>query len=145
MKRGILAVLAVFFTFQILDYLIHGVILTDSYAATSHLWRSEQEMNYPLIALVTLIFSVLFVILYARLAADKGIGEGLTYGLLMGLMMGISMGFGSYLVMPITCTIAWTWFLGTVVEMTVAGLWLGLIVRECKEEPAKEEPQEESA
>ena len=145
MKRGILAVLAVFFTFQILDYLIHGVILMDSYAATPHLWRSEQEMNYWLMSLFGLVFSALFVILYARLAADKGTGKGLTYGLLMGLMMGFSMGFGSYLVMPITCTIAWAWFLGTVVEMTVAGLWLGLIVRECKEEPVQKETEGETA
>jgi hypothetical protein len=55
---------------------------------------------------------------------------GLKYGLLFGLGAGVSMGYGSYSVMPIPYHMAFTWFLGSVVEATVGGLILGAIVRD---------------
>ena len=54
----------------------------------------------------------------------------MTYGLLLGISWGISMGYGSYSVMPIPYHMALAWFLGTVVEMTLGGLLLGLIIKE---------------
>ena len=130
MKRGILAVVAVFATFVILDYIIHGIILMSTYQATAHLWRGPEEMILWVMYLSTLVFSIIFVYIYARFFAKKGTGTGVMYGLLMGLAMGTSMGIGSFSVMPIPCNIALTWFLGCIVEMALAGLWLGLIVKE---------------
>jgi len=144
MKRGILAVIAVFATFFCLDMIIHMVILRSSYEATAHLWRSEEEMKNVLMLFNTLIFSIIFVYLYAKLIAKKGTCTGVMYGLLLGLAMGISMGYGSYSVMPIPYHMALTWFLGTVVELTLAGLWVGLIVKEAAAAPA-EEPKAEAA
>ena len=37
------------------------------------------------------------------------------------------MGLGTYAVMPIPGSLAWAWFLGTVVEAVVAGMLVGLI------------------
>jgi hypothetical protein len=130
MKKGILAVVAVFATFVILDYIIHSIILTSSYVATAYLWRSLEEMILWLMYLSTLVFSIIFVYIYARFFAKKGTETGVMYGLLMGLAMGTSMGIGSFSVMPIPCNMALTWFLGCIVEMTLAGLWLGLIIKE---------------
>ena len=130
MKRGILAVVAVFATFVILDYIIHGIILMSTYVATAYLWRSPEEMILWVMYLSTLVFSIIFVYIYARFIAKKGTGTGVFYGLLMGLAMGTSMGIGSFSVMPIPCNMALTWFLGCIVEMALAGLWLGLIVKE---------------
>lgn len=50
--------------------------------------------------------------------------------MLFGLGAGVSMGYGSYSVMPIPYHMAFTWFLGSVVEATVGGLILGAIVRD---------------
>jgi len=130
MKRGILAVVAVFATFVILDYIIHGIILMSTYVATAYLWRSPEEMILWVMYLSTLVFSIIFVYIYARFIAKKGTGTGVFYGLLMGLAMGTSMGIGSFSVMPIPCNMALTWFLGCIVEMALAGLWLGLIIKE---------------
>lgn len=130
MKKGILAVVAVFATFVILDYIIHSIILTSTYQATAYLWRSPEEMILWLMYLSTLVFSIIFVYIYARFFAKKRTGTGVFYGLLMGLAMGTSMGIGSFSVMPIPCNMALTWFLGCIVEMALAGLWLGLIVKE---------------
>ena len=51
------------------------------------------------------------------------------YGVLFGLASGIAMGFGSYSYMPITLALPWSWFLGSLVEATVAGAIVGAIVK----------------
>ena len=130
MKRGILAVAAVFVAWWVLDYLLHMVILSGSYQETAHLWSSQEDMKTGLMLLNSLIIASIFVYIYAKFFARKGTCTGVTYGLLVGISWGISMGYGSYSVMPIPYHMALAWFLGTVVKMTLGGLLLGLIIRD---------------
>ena len=130
MKRGILAVAAVFVAWSVLDYIIHVVLLGGCYEATAHLWRSPEDMKWGLMYFNVLIVAIIFVYIYAKFFARKGTCTGVTYGLLIGISWGVSMGYGSYSVMPIPYHMALAWFLGTVVEMTLAGLLLGLIIKE---------------
>ena len=44
MKRTLLAVLAVFVMWSVLDFVIHGLILGSIYMATPHLWRPMHEV-----------------------------------------------------------------------------------------------------
>ena len=129
-KRTILAVVAVFLAWSLLDIVIHQLILMGEYRATADLWRPETEIMIGLIYLVTLISAVVFVSIYKLLICRKEMGRAIQYGLLFGVAVGIGMGYGSYAVMPFTHTIALVWFLGTVVQTTVAGVLLGLIVKE---------------
>jgi len=132
LKRSVLAVFVLFVLWSALDFIIHGVILCTAYEATASLWRPVPEMKLNLMHLVSLIYVFAFVAIYVRLINNKGPFTGLIYGLLFGLSSGISMGFGSYSVMPISLLIAWVWFLGTLVELTLGGLLLGLIIRKQK-------------
>ncbi|NIR95756.1 MAG: hypothetical protein GWO08_19595 [Gammaproteobacteria bacterium] len=129
-KKIIYAVVAVFITWGVLDALIHSVILSSAYKATEQLWRKPEEFKQGVMLLTTLITAIVFVYIYARYVATKTLGTGIGYGLLFGIGFGVSMGYGSYSVMPIPYYMAFTWFLGTVVEGTVAGVWLGLMFRE---------------
>ncbi|MDE2754983.1 MAG: hypothetical protein OXU26_04570 [Acidobacteriota bacterium] len=129
-KRTILAVVAVFLAWSLLDIVIHQVVLMGEYGATIDLWRPPDEMMIGLIYVVTLISAVVFVGIYKFLICRKELGRAIQYGLLFGVAVGIGMGYGSYAVMPLTHTIALTWFLGTVVQGGVAGALLGLIVKE---------------
>lgn len=130
MKKALIAVLGVFVAWTVLDYVIHQKILTSAYAATADLWRPMEEMKMGLISLVTLISALAFVFLYYWFFAEKGIGTGIKYGLLFGIGVGVSMGYGTYAVMPIPYHMALTWFLGTLVETTLAGLLTGWILRD---------------
>ena len=129
MKRIVLAVLAVFVTWSVLDFVIHGLILGSAYAATPALWCPMDEMKTGLLYFTVLVAAAAFVVIYARFIADKGTKTAVLYGLVFGIGYGISMGYGSYSVMPIPYTMAFVWFLGTVVEMTAGGLVAGLIVK----------------
>lgn len=129
-KRTILAIVAVFLAWSLLDIVIHQLVLMGEYGATIDLWRPPDEMMIGLIYVVTLISAVVFVGIYKFLICRKELGRAVQYGLLFGVAIGIGMGYGSFAVMPLTHTIALTWFLGTVVQGGVAGALLGLIVKE---------------
>jgi hypothetical protein len=129
MKRGILAVLAVFVAWSVLDFIIHGLILNEAYQATQSLWRPMGEMKMYLIYVSTLAMAIVFVTIYAWFFGKRGMGRALQYGILFGLGLGISMAYGSYAVLPIPYHMALVWFLGTLVETTLGGILLGLIIR----------------
>ncbi len=96
LKRTLLAVIVIFITWSILDFVIHGILLRATYEATANLWRPMEEMNMPLMYVVTLVYTACFVLIYAVFISRKSISTGIKYGGLFGLAAGISMGFGSY-------------------------------------------------
>jgi hypothetical protein len=130
-KRSALAVFAIFVAWMILDFVLHGVVLRNTYVETAGLWRPEPDLKAmrPTMALLTLLHSALFVALYATLADRRTLARGLLFGLLFGATIGLGMGFGTWCVMPIPPFLAWAWFLGTTVEGVVAGAILGTILR----------------
>lgn len=129
-KKLILGSLAVFIAWVVLDFIIHVVILGSAYAATAHLWRPEEEMKMGLMYIVNLISAVVFVYIYSAFVSNKSMNTAIKYGVIFGIGAGISMGYGSYSVMPIPYFMALTWFLGAVVETTVGGILLGIIVKD---------------
>lgn len=128
-KRILIAIAAVFVVWSFLDFVIHGLLLTSIYAATASLWRPMNEMNRPLMSLVTLVSSACFVMIYGFLIGRKSPISGLQFGALWGVAGGMSMGFGSYCAMPIPLTLAWAWFVGSWIEALVAGAIVGMIVK----------------
>jgi hypothetical protein len=89
MKRMVLGAVMVFLAWSILDFLIHGVILQASYAATMDLWRPEAEMKMGIISLVALISAIAFVSIYKLLYGQKDIMKGLKYGIWFGIAVGV--------------------------------------------------------
>ncbi len=129
-KRIALGTLAVFVLWLILDNVIHGMILAPMYNESAQLWRPIEEMKSWLLLLVVLISSIVFVYIYAAFSTEKSMARALFYGFVFGLGAGTSMAYGSYSVLPIPYLLALGWFLGTVVETTLGGVLLGLIVKE---------------
>ena len=129
-KRCALAIAAVFVAWQIMDFVIHTIILAPQYAATASLWRPEGEMKMGLLMVVSLIGATCFCLVYDRFFAKKNIANGALYGLIFGIGVGSSMGHGTFSVMPLPYALALGWFLGTVAAAVVAGVIVGAIVKE---------------
>ena len=130
MKRTVLAVLAVFIVWTVLDFVIHGMIFASAYSATPQLSRPTEEMDVGLMNLVVFTAAASFVLIYAWLITEKSVRTGVKYGILFGIGSGVSMGFGSFSAMPLPYTVAFWWFIGRLIEAVVAGWLTGLIVKQ---------------
>ena len=130
LKQSILATVAIFIVWSILDFIIHSVLLKSVYHATANLWRPEDDMMMTLMSVVTLVVSTCFVSIYAYFISSKSLLSGLKFGLILGLATGFSMGFGTYSYMPIPFSLAFSWFIANLVEMTLAGIIVGLMIKE---------------
>ncbi|MGB5075281.1 MAG: hypothetical protein WBQ23_14190 [Bacteroidota bacterium] len=130
MKRILLGTLAVFVAWQIIDFVLHSIILMKAYEETSSIWRPMEEMKWISMYISSLISAFLFAAIYGWLVKPKTLKNALIYGLLFGLGAGTAMGYGTYAVIPIPYSMAFTWFIGTTVECVVAGLLLAFIVKE---------------
>ncbi len=129
-KKVALTGVVVFLAWSALDYVIHGMILSDTYAATKDLWRPMAEMKNGVMSIVVLITAVTLVYVYATMVSQKSMSNALKYSLILGLGMAASFAYGSYAVMPIPYSLALTWFLGSLVEFAAAGAIIGLMVKE---------------
>jgi|SRR5208337_2888636 len=129
-KRTILAVIAMFIAWAIMDFILHGVLLRSTYEATASLWRPMDQMKMPLMYFVSLVFSVCFVLIYGLLVEQKSLVAGIKFGALFGLATGVSMGFGSYSYMPIPVVLAWSWFFGSWIKAIAAGAIIGAIMKD---------------
>ena len=132
LKRALIAIVVLLVVWSAMDYLIHGLILRPTYDATADLWRPMDDMNMPLMYLITLIYVACFVAIYGSLVSRKSLGSGIKFGVLFGLAAGVSMGFGSYSYMPIPVSLAWGWLLGALAQSIVAGALVGAIMKESR-------------
>jgi len=131
MKRCLLAWLAVFVAWSVLDFLGHGLAFQSLYAQGAGVWRPQAEMKIGVIYLAVAITSGAFVGVYSRLISSKCVGNGVIYGALFGIGAGASMAGGGYAVHPIPMELAGGWFVLTLIE-SIAGGWLvGKIAPEC--------------
>jgi hypothetical protein len=128
-KKILFGGVAVFVAWEILDFVIHGLILGSTYATLPNLFRAQAEMKMGLLAVVTLIGALAFAAVYAWFVSPKSLATGVKYGLVWGFGGGVMMGYGTYASMPVPYILALAWFLGSWVEFTVAGLLAGLIIK----------------
>jgi len=126
-KKILLAGVAVFVVWEILDFVIHGLILQPTYATLPGLFRPQAEMKMILMFVVVFLAALAFAAAYGWFVNPKSAMTGLKYGLVVGFGGGVSMGYGSYAAMPIPYVMALGWFLGTWIEFAVAGLIVGAI------------------
>jgi len=133
-KRWLLASLAVLVVVAVLEFLIHGVLLSDVYRQTASVWRSGAEMQKLMwiFWVGMLVFAPFFALIYVKgYEKDKpGLGQGFRYGLYVGVMLSVMHSFGWYVILPIPLALAFYWLLGILVEFVAAGVAAGLVYHE---------------
>ena len=93
MKKMGITILVVFVVFTVLNFVVHGVLLSPVYHQTPQLLRAEQDAQGHMLFMLLgfLIFSAAFVWIYARgVEAKPWLGQGLRYGLAMWLIASVS-------------------------------------------------------
>ncbi|MEI6805379.1 MAG: hypothetical protein WCK49_02600 [Myxococcaceae bacterium] len=116
----------------LMDFVFHGVMLTELYQDTAALWRPMEDMNQWIHLFVLLVNTALFVAFYQVLVVSKTLQQGFKFGMYLGLITG----FGSacfYLYMPIPIELATGWFVCNLLESIVAGLVVGHFLKDSSE------------
>ena len=135
LKQTARSALAIFLAWNVLEFVLHGVILKPTYLEMTELWRPLDEWKYGVGQMVMAVSAIAFALLYVRLIGNKSMPAALSYGFLFGIMAGVVAGYGTYSVQPISHNVALTLFLAKLMKMTLAGLIVGLIVRPKRETP----------
>src|SRR5690606_29362442 len=109
-KRLIITMFAVFVYIFISDFVIHGLILKETYMQTADLWRTEEEMKSFMIwmFLGQFIIAKFFTLIFVKGYENKGVAEGVRFGILMS---GVSVGamMIQYAVIPMTTDLIIAW------------------------------------
>lgn len=122
-KRYVIGSIIVFVCLNILDYLLHGVLLKGQYELIKDIFRAEEGMNQymPAMLLGYLIFSFGFCYIFIKGREGKGVGEGLRYGLLVGFTFGVSTSLIYYTVYPLSGWIMLGYFFGYPIQAMILG------------------------
>jgi hypothetical protein len=78
--RFLVCVLAGFITLFVTDFIIHNILLVDTYNATKNLWRSPEEMAsfFPFMLVGRFILAGIIAFMFARSYEGAGICNGLS-------------------------------------------------------------------
>lgn len=128
-KRFILASIAVFVVIQVIDWLVHGVLLSGWYSQLQSIWRPNMMDYMWLMMLGSLFFSFMFVYIFTKAYEEKGLLEGARYGLYIGLLLFVSGMLGQYTMYPIPLGLALIWLGYGIAEMVIAGVVAAAIYR----------------
>jgi hypothetical protein len=127
-KRYIIASIAVFAAFQVMDFVVHSVILMSSYAALASIWRPDMMSLMWIMWITGLAVSFLFVFIFCKGYENKGLMEGVRFGLIAGLFL-CSNVWGQYVIYPVPLVLAVKWFVFYMIESMIAGLITAAIYR----------------
>ncbi len=128
-KRLILAIVVVFVTVFVTDFLIHGVWLQSVYKETASLWRTEEEMqkHFPLMLLGQFLFAATFVVIWSKgFPAVATLGGSCLYGLTMALFSQ-ALTLITYVVQPMPGSLMTKWFIAGIVQGVLMGVILFLV------------------
>jgi hypothetical protein len=133
-KRWLMASGAVFVVIWLMEFLIHGVLLSGMYQETASVWRTQEEMMQKMwiMWIGYLVFAPFFALIYMKgyEKGKPGLGQGVRCGLYVGGMLSVLHSFGWYVILPIPLALAFYWFLAILAEFTAMGAAVGLVYRE---------------
>lgn len=124
--------IVVFIVAQALGYLVHEILLADTYAAlqgTAFRTMEEIQANMWMMMLSGALTLFLFCYIYTKGHEGKGIMEGVRYGLLMGLFISIPMTLDAYAMYPLTAEVVAAWFVTGVLMFTLYGAIMAAIYK----------------
>ncbi|HEY4612627.1 MAG TPA: hypothetical protein VII11_06560 [Bacteroidota bacterium] len=124
-KKVWVGALIVFVLINILDYLVHGVLLTSSYQPiidSGGPFRSAEDSKIYIFFINRAIQAFLFALVFSKGYEAKGMAEGIRYGLYMGVFVALTFAYGTYALFPLPYSLAMMWFLYEVVQWILAGI-----------------------
>jgi hypothetical protein len=127
-----LAAVAAWVLYLFLGFLVHGVLLKDTYMQYVGVMRPEAQANaiLPFCFGAALVGFFAFAYAYAKgYEGGQGRQEGLRFGVLVGILL---CAFGSvweYMMWPVRVGLLAAWVVDLIVEFAIYGMVVGLIYK----------------
>ena len=131
MKRFIFATIAAFFFVGGFEFLVHGVLLSETYQQTQHLWRTKEssEQYFHFMLMSQFGFALATAFFFTRFCKGGNPIEGARFGVYLGLVI-MAVDIGSYCYLPIPLTLTLSWMAASLFKAVGTGVVLGLIYKE---------------
>jgi hypothetical protein len=114
---------AVFVVMQGLGYVIHEIMMGDTYDRLVGIFRPEAEMNdmmwMMMVSGTVTIF--MFCYIFTRGYEGKGIMEGVRFGALIGFLMAGPIAIDPHVIYPVPAEVASIWLISGIATLMVAG------------------------
>ncbi|PJA97672.1 MAG: hypothetical protein CO128_11035 [Ignavibacteriales bacterium CG_4_9_14_3_um_filter_30_11] len=122
-KKFWISFVATYVVYEILEFLIHGVLLKSTYMTEEvmKIMRSEADMKMWIIYVAGLFFVFFFCLIFAKGMEGKGLMEGVRFGFYVGMMVSVPMAYVTYATQPIPYTMALQWFIYGLIVCVVIG------------------------
>jgi hypothetical protein len=122
--RFALACAVLFVTAILWNGFVHGVLLRGADAAVSSLHRPDLAQRLWLSLVLTAAFVTLFAAGFALFVRTRTVRDAMIYSLFFAAVAGVLVDFNQYVQYPIPGSLAFTWWLGGLLEFVVYGLIL---------------------
>ena len=121
----------VYITLQAIGFVIHGVLMNDTYEALAAVFRPKEQMDSMMSIMMISAAVVVFVFCYVFTQGREGTGvmEGVRYGTLMGVFLALPTSIDAYVIYPITQELAAVWFISAVISMMIGGAIFSVIYK----------------
>ncbi len=128
-SKFFIAFVVIYVVGGILNYLIHGVLLMETYESLSQLWRPDMDRLMWLQFVTPLFICFFFIYIFVRGYEGKGIMEGVRFGLIIWAFASIPMTYGQYMIYPLPYSLVWKWLISDLVSFLVFGVLVAVIYK----------------
>ena len=128
-KKLVISFIVIYVVGGILSFLIHGVLLMETYQSLAHIWRPDMERLMWVQWITGAFFCFFFVFVFAKGYEGKGIMEGLRYGVIIWAFLTIPSVYGQYMVYPITYGLVLKWLVAELISLLIYGAIVAMIYK----------------
>jgi len=113
----------VFIVIQGIGFVVHTIMMADTYANLGSVFRSGPEMMDMAWMMMVSSAAMLFMFCYIFTKGYEGGGimEGVRFGLMVGIMMAGAMAIDPHVIFPLPANVATVWLLAGVGSLMVGG------------------------
>ena len=113
----------VYVVMQALGFVIHQVLMDDTYQSLASIFRPEAEMldMMWMMWVSSAVTMYMFCYIFTRGYEGKGIIEGVRYGALVSFLMAGALSIDVHVIFPVPANVASIWLISGFVSFMIAG------------------------
>ena len=127
-KKYIIAGIVVFIIFQLSGFVIHNIMLQDTYQKLHNLWRPDMMAYMWIMYITSLIVSFIFTYLYIKMDKKGGLIQGLIFGTIVGLFMNVGI-FNQFAIYPLPFYLVVQWFIYEMISYVICGAIISFVYK----------------